>query len=126
MNPILTKNFVAETAIPGGRLVKHGSTAGTVALATAATDAICGASVSDVSAEAGERVDVVMLGLSYVTAGAAIVAGAPITADASGRAVAAAPAAGANARLAGFGHEAATALGDQVVCHIVPGVMQGA
>lgn len=123
-NPLLAVNYVADAAIPINRLVKLGTGDRAVALAVAATDAIVGV-VNEVSAALGERVDVVRVGIAWVEAGAAIARGAPLTADATGRAVTAAPAVGVNNRLAGFADEAALAAGDVIRIQINPGFMQG-
>lgn len=103
MTPGLTKTFTAGAAIARRRLLKL-SADGTVIQATAAGDAIIG--VSDMSADvaaAGDRVEVRLSGIAEVDVGGAITRGALITSDASGKAVAAAPAGGANNRTAGFG-----------------------
>ncbi|REM14738.1 DUF2190 domain-containing protein, partial [Mycobacterium tuberculosis] len=75
-------------------------------------------------AVAGDRIDGVRLGIAEVEYGGAVAAGDPLTSDASGRAIVAAPAAGANARLVGFA-EVAGVLGDIGSVFISPCVMQG-
>ncbi len=101
MHPGFTKTFAAGGAIPRRRFVKF-SADGVVVLATAATDFIIG--VSDMSADVaqGGRVDVRMTGVAEVDAGGACTRGQLLTSDANGKAVDAAPAAGANVRTAGF------------------------
>jgi len=101
MNPGLTKTYVAEGAIPARALVKAGSTAGSVAVATASTDAIIGVA-ERLDAAAGERVDVIHSGIAEVVMGGAAGYGDFLTAGASGAGVAASPAAGINARVAGM------------------------
>lgn len=123
-NPLLAVNFVADAAIAINRLVKHGSGDRNVTPATAATDFIIGV-VNETSINAGERADVVRVGIAWVEAGAAIPRGSPITADGVGRAVVAAPAAGVNNRIIGFADEAATAAGDVIRFAIEPGLIQG-
>jgi Uncharacterized conserved protein (DUF2190) len=123
-NPLLAVNFVADAAIAINRLVKHGSGDRNVTPATAATDFIVGV-VNETSINAGERADVVRVGIAWVEAGAAIPRGSPITADGVGRAVVAAPAAGVNNRIIGFADEAATAAGDVIRFVIEPGLIQG-
>ena len=123
-NPLLAINYVADAAIPINRLVKLGSGDRAVALAAAVTDAILGV-VNETSPALGERVDVVRVGFAWAEAGAAIARGAPLTADAIGRAVAAAPAVGVNNRIVGFADEAATAAGDVIRIQVNPGFMQG-
>lgn len=123
-NPLLAINYLADAAIPINRLVKLGSGDRAVALAAAATDAILGV-VNETSPALGERVDVVRVGIAWAEAGAAIARGAPLTADAIGRAVTAAPAVGVNNRIVGFADEAATAAGDVIRIQVNPGFMQG-
>ena len=101
-NLILATNYVADVAIPKYRIVKHGTGDRAVTAATAATDSSIGVT-NELDAAAGERVDVWQVGIAYVEAGAAVTRGAPVTADAVGRGVAAAPAAGAYASLVVFG-----------------------
>lgn len=123
-NPLLAVNYLADAAIPINRLVRLGTGDRAVTLATAATDAIVGV-VNEVAVVLGERVDVVRVGIAWVEAGAAITRGAPLTADATGRAVTAAPGVGLNVRLIGFADEAATAAGDVIRIMLSPGLMQG-
>jgi hypothetical protein len=70
-------------------------------------------------------VEIVTHGIAWVEAGAAIAVGLPVTSDASGRGVAAAPAAGTNNRIIGFALEAAVAAGDQIRVLLSPGQIQG-
>lgn len=112
-NMQLAKNYVADVAIPPFRLVKPGSADDRIALATASTDFIIGTTM-DLAAAVGERCDVQFAEIAYVEAGAAIVRGAAITADAVGRAITAAPAVGVNASTAGRALETATAAGDVI------------
>lgn len=123
-NPLLAVNYVAESAVPLNRLVRMGTGDRTITLATAATDAIIGV-VNETPIALGERADVVRMGIAWVEAGAAIPRGSPITADAVGRAVVAAPAVGVNNRIIGFADEAASAAGDVIRMMIEPGLMQG-
>ena len=123
-NPLLAVNYVADAAIPINRLVKFGTGDRNVALAVAATDFILGP-VNETAIAIGERVDVVRVGIAWVEAGAAIPRGSPITADAVGRAVVAAPGVGVNNRIIGFADETATAAGDVIRFMIEPGLMQG-
>jgi len=125
-NPLLAVNFVADAAISNNRLVKFGSGDRNVTPATAATDSIIGV-VNEMppGIAAGERVDVVRVGIAWVEAGAAITRGALITSDAVGRAVTAAPAAGVNNRIIGIADESASAAGDVIRFVIEPGSVQG-
>ena len=125
-NSLLAVNFIADAAISNNRLVKFGTGDRNVAVATAATDSIIGV-VNEMPAgiALGERVDVVRVGIAWVEAGAAITRGALITADAVGRAVTAAPAAGVNNRIIGIADESASAAGDVIRFVIEPGSVQG-
>jgi Uncharacterized conserved protein (DUF2190) len=123
-NPLLAINYTAEAAIPINRIVKAGATDRGVTLAIAPADFIIGV-VNETPIAIAERADVVRVGIAWVEAGAAIARGAPLTSDAIGRAVTAAPAAGANVRLVGFADEAATAAGDVIRFILAPGLMQG-
>jgi Uncharacterized conserved protein (DUF2190) len=122
-NPILLKNFTAGAAINAYRIVKISAT-DTVVLAAAATDSLIGVN-ADIAPALNERCDVVLMGIAFVEAGAAVAAGAMVTADALGRGVVAAPAAGSNVRVIGFALEAATAAGDVIRVALEAGVMQG-
>lgn len=94
-NPVLVKNFTAESAVAAYRIVKFGSTEGKVVQAAAAADSMLGAATL-VSANANERIDVILSGVADVEYGGAIAAGDYLTSNASGQAVKAAPAAGTN------------------------------
>jgi len=101
MNPGLTKTYLAQGAIPGRAIVKAGSADGTVAVATSGADAIIGvAECLDV--DDGERVDVIHGGIAEVVCGGNVGSGGFLTASNAGVAVAAAPAAGVNARTVGL------------------------
>ncbi|MCD7099113.1 hypothetical protein [Stenotrophomonas sp. MMGLT7] len=122
--PGLTNAFLAGAAIAARRITKHGAADGEALQAAAATDALNGIS-TDIPTAAGMTVDVTRSGLAAVEYGGAVAAGQPLTADAQGRAVAAAPAAGANVRIIGFA-EVSGVLGDIGSVWIAPGVIQGA
>lgn len=122
-NPGLIKTFVAGGAIARYRIVRM-SAADTVVQAAAATDALVGAT-TDIAADSGERTDIVMSGIAIIEAGAAIALTAFVTSDAQGRAVAAAPAAGANNRIVGIPLEPAVAAGDLIRVALSPGGVQG-
>lgn len=106
-NVLLFKNFIAGGAIPACTLVKL-SAADTVAAAAAATDPIIGVS-GELTVIAGERVDVALAGIASVVAGASVALGAPVTADAAGRAV---TASGGGKRAVGIALDAAGNAGD--------------
>ncbi len=122
-NPGLVKNWVAEGAITKYRIVRLGTADGRVAQAAASTDTLVGVA-AELDAADGERVDVIHSGIAEVEFGGAVTRGAFVTADAQGRAVAAAPAAGANARIIGIALQTAAA-GDILPVLVVPSQIQG-
>lgn len=122
-NILLAKNFTAAAAVNAFRIVKL-SAAETVTLASAATDNLLGVN-ADVAPALGERCDVVLMGIAFVEAGAAVPLGSMVTSDAVGRGVVAAPGVGANVRVVGLALEAATAAGDVIRVLLEAGVMQG-
>lgn len=100
MNPELTKNFKAEAAIAAFRIIKLGAADDQVLQAAAATDSMVGVSTA-IASVINERCDVVLTGMPYVEFGGTVTRGGPVTADANGKAVAAAPGAGTNNRIIG-------------------------
>lgn len=98
---MIIKTYVAGGALTHRRMVKAGSVDGEVVLATAATDDVIGITDCPGGVAQGGRVDVVLHGVTEVEAGGSISRWAYVCADASGRAVAAAPAAGVNNGIAG-------------------------
>ena len=123
-NPTLTKNYTAEGAIAAHRIVKFGAADGGVAQAAARTDLVIGVNEA-LPVAAGERVDVIRAGIADVEFGGNVTRGQPVTADADGKAVVAAPAAGVNAHIVGFAEVSAVA-GDIAPVTLARGVMQGA
>jgi len=123
-NELLNKNYTAEGVIPSYRFVKFGAADGGVLVTAAATDKIIGVNDRLAFAAIGDRGDVVRIGIAEVEYGGNVSAGDPLTSDASGRAIVAAPAAGSNVRIAGFA-EVAGVLGDIGSYMCAPGVMQG-
>lgn len=97
----IVKTFVASGAIGHRRQVKATATDGVVTLATAATDDVIGVTDHPGGAADGGRIDVVLFGPAEVEGGGAIAFGKLFTSDATGRAVAAAPAAGINNGIGG-------------------------
>jgi hypothetical protein len=123
MNRGLRKNYVAPAAIGKYRIVKPGANPGEIAIASAAADKQIGVT-TDIDAAAGDRSDVVRSGITPVYYGGNVAVGDPLTSDANGAAVVAAPAAGANARIVGIA-ELAGAAGDIGEVFVAPSVMQG-
>ena len=122
-NPTLIKQGTAEAAIAAYRIVKFGANDGGYVQASAATDSLAGVCES-VGPASGERLDVIKSGIADVEYGGVVTRGQPITADANGKAVAAAPAAGSNVRIIGFAEVSAVA-GDIAPAWIEPGIYQG-
>lgn len=122
-NQLLTKAFVAEAAIAANRIVKFGSTDDYVVQGAAATDGLFGI-VAGVAPAAGERCDVTLAGIEELKLGGTVVRGGPITSDATGQGVAAAPAAGANNRIIGVAQQSGVA-GDVIPVLLAPGSLQG-
>lgn len=101
----LIKTFTGAGEINRRRIVAFTGTEGSVALATANTDALCGVTGIHPCTGAGERVDVTQHGYAEVYFGGDVSQGDPVTADANGAAVAAAPAAGVTVRVIGFANQ---------------------
>lgn len=101
-NSPYSKSYVAGANVSPYRIVKPGGTAGAVVHAAAATDSLLGVLDVPAAVASGQRVDVALNGEVEVELGGAVSEGALVTADASGRAIAAAPAAGSNVRIVGM------------------------
>lgn len=102
MNPGLTKNYIAEGVVNGGRIVKAGSADGKAAQAAAVSDKVIGVSDYAVGPFAdGERMDVYHEGIADLVLGGNVAYGDFLTSNASGQGVAAAPAAGTNNQIIG-------------------------
>jgi len=83
---LLRKTFKASGAIPEGSLVKFVTDDDTVVICTGATDKIVGVA-SHVAAD-GERIEVDLVGVTYVVLGGSVARGDDVTADANGAGVA--------------------------------------
>ena len=124
MNSILEKTYVAEAAINANRIVKFGAADGGVIQAAAAADLMIGVASKDFASVIGERTDVMRFGIAQVKLGGAVTRGQPVTSDATGQGVVAAPGAGVNVRIIGFA-ETSGVIGDIIDVQIAPSVMQG-
>lgn len=121
---LLTKSLEATAAVAKRRLVKFGAADGAGVPATDGTAFIVGVS-SEVDTAIGERISVHSIGnIADVEYGGAVTRGDPLTADAQGRAVTAAPAAGANVYIVGYA-EVSGVLGDIGSAYVQPGRIQG-
>lgn len=111
------KGFLAGGAIAAKRIVKFGSSDTAVVQGAAATDLLIG--VSDLAAESGAQVDVVLGGVAIVEYGGNVTRGQLLTADSNGKAVAAAPAATASNRTIGVAMVSGVS-GDLGAVHLAP------
>ncbi len=80
------KNFTAEAAVPRHRIVKFGEQDGSIKLAEGVADNILGVT-TEVGADEGERVDVVLSGLAEIEAGSTFSQGAFLVSDSEGKAI---------------------------------------
>lgn len=121
---LLQKGYTATGAIAARRLVAMGAADGTVVQATGGTAAILGVQ-SEIGVEVGERASVAMVGnIEDVVFGGNVTRGDPLTSDAQGRAITAAPAAGVNIHCVGYA-EVSGVVGDIGTVIISPFRMQG-
>lgn len=120
----LIKNFTSAGAIPKFRLVAATATDGIVAQAATATDKIIGTTGPAGVDGADKRIDVCLDGIRDVEFGDDVVFGDPLTSDAEGRAIPAAPAAGSNVRIVGTAMENG-GVGVIGKVHVVPSTLQG-
>ena len=123
MNPTLTKTFAAEAAITRRRIVKFGAVDGEVLMGAAVGDAIFGVA-AELDVAISGRVDVHVAGIAEVEFGGAVTRGDFLTTDATGQAVAAAPAAGVNNAVIGRAFVSGVA-GDIGTVLLAPGQIQG-
>ena len=122
--PVLTRNFIAGAAITKRRIVKFDAADWTVIQATAVTEALIGVA-AELDIASGARVDVHVAGIVEVEFGGNVTRGGLLTADADGKAVAAAPAQGVNNNVIGRAIVSGSA-GDVGLVLLAPGIIQGA
>jgi hypothetical protein len=122
-NPESMPMFAGASVGPN-LIVKIGAADQTVIPGAAATDRFVGVSAQSITTPTGERVDVIYNGQYEIKAGGTITRGAPITSDATGQGVVAAPAAGTNNGIVGWALEAAVS-GDLFSVLIAPATFQG-
>lgn len=118
----LITNFNAGAEVLPYRIVKFGSSDKTAVQAAAATDASIGVADQMGAASAGDPLDVIRSGIAEVEFGGNVTRGQPLTSDADGKAVAAAPAAGASVRIIGHA-EVSGVDGDIGSVHLSPGTL---
>lgn len=123
-NPTFIKAMNAEAAVLAFRIVKIGAADGGVIQGAAAADALLGVSDEIGQATAGQRVDVILSGIADVEYGGTVARNARLTTDATGRAVTAAPAAGANNGIIGIALVSGV-VGDIGSVYIAQSVLQG-
>jgi hypothetical protein len=105
-NEGLQKTLIAGAAIRKNRVVKFsGTTAVTAIESTAAADFHIGVADNLGAEGVGDRFDVIVDGIALVLYGGSVTQGALLTSDNEGRAVVAAPAAGATVRIIGVAME---------------------
>ena len=124
MNQLIVKNYITGGAVSQRRIAKFGASDGLIVQAAAAADALIGVVDTPGGAASGTRADIVHLGITEVEFGGAVTRGGWVTADADGKAVAPAPAAGANVRVVGFALASAVS-GDIGLIFVQPGQIQG-
>lgn len=115
-------NFNAGAAVAPYRIMKHGSNDREAVQAAAATDAMIGVSDQLGAKAAGDPMDVIRSGLAEVEYGGNVTRGQPLTADADGKAIAAAPAAGQSVRIIGHAEVSGVA-GDIGSVHLAPSTL---
>ena len=117
------KSLVAQSAVAAFLIIKPGTADMTVVPAAAATDLLLGTADS-LNKDTGEMVDLDLRPIAEVKLGGSITRGQPITSNAAGKGVVAAPAAGSNVRISGLAAKNGSA--DDVIPYFrAPGVMQG-
>lgn len=121
--PTEINSYIAGGAVTRRRIVKWGAADGQVVQGAAVGDFLMGVTTT-IDAVAGEPVDVIQGGIADVEFGGVVTRGAPLTSDATGRAVVAAPAAGTNNRIIGFA-EVSGVVGDIGGVRLAIGFMQG-
>lgn len=124
MNNILTRNVQASGAIAERHVVEYVNT-NAVREATGSGGALMGVCVQPGGAAGQMRVDIQVLGVAPVEAGGAFPVGALLTAGADGRAIAAAPLAGATQQILGMALFDAGLAGDIVDVALMRGAITG-
>lgn len=118
------KSYVTDAAIGANRIVKVGTTPGsTVAIAAASTDALVGVNdnIDLLSTQTG---DFNVFGEHNVVLGGTVAMMDPLTSDANGAAIKAAPATGVNSKIIGYALQAGVS-GDIINYLGAPGTIQG-
>lgn len=119
--PGLTTAFRAGGAITKRRILTDGASDGAAIQATGATARLLGVS-TDIDTASGAIVDAIRTGLASVEYGGTVARGNPLTADASGRAIAATLPIAADTYIIGFA-EVSGVLGDIGSVQIAPALL---
>ncbi len=121
----LAKSFNAVGAINANSIVKAGANDYDVLQSAGATTADKSIGITtEVASASGERCDVILAGVADLKLGGTVARGDPITSDASGNGVTAAPGAGTNNRIVGFALISGVS-GDIIPVFMSPGMVQG-
>lgn len=119
--PGLTTAFRAGGAIAKRRILAHGSADGVAIQAVDAAAPLLGIS-TDIPTDSGDIVDAIRNQLAPVEYGGTVTRGAPLTADSSGRAIAAPIASATVTYIIGYA-EVEGVEGDIGSVHVVPGLI---
>lgn len=119
LDPIKTKNFVAESVMPAYRLARMGTVKNKIRVAVDSQSPFVGLSDNLGAENIGDRIDVYTHGFAEVELGGAVAAGDALTADSVGRAVKAEYAADQVVHIAGYAMDSGV-LGDVVGMRINP------
>lgn len=122
-NHCLVKNYVTAGAIVAYRIVSFDASGDGIVAQADGTKPAIGVNERLAADAAGERIDVVRCGIAEVEYGDTVTAGQALAADAQGRAIPAAPAAGATAYVIGIAEVAGVA-GDIGSLLIAPSVIK--
>jgi hypothetical protein len=98
----LTSAYKAGAQISPSTIVKWDTSDFQVVPGAAATDKLVGVAAPNITVPSGQRVDVIKQGIAQVTLGGTVTRGDPITSNATGLGVLAAPGAGTNNRIIGY------------------------
>lgn len=126
MIPGFIKSYEASAAATPRRIARFSDTAASqkVAGATANTQPLIGV-FDSMGGPVGAMVDVVRSGLASVELGGTVTAGAPLTSDAQGRAIAAVAASATQVRIVGFA-DAPGVVGDIIDMWVEPSLLDRA
>lgn len=117
------RSYTAETAVGKYLIVKPGTADMNVVPATGPTDLLIG-TADGTDTVIGDMVDMGNGDLHHVLLGGTVTRGQPLTSDANGKAVAAAPAAGVNNRIIGYAELSGVA-NDVITYHRSLATIQG-